>query len=109
MGVALVDVDLVEEMVVHVVAVGVLILRRQPDVLVQIEGLGQRKVDLALLVQLGEFGVDVLHGRAGGEAEAEFGLGVDRVGDHAGGEFLRVGGSAADGYLQDDRKDKVCE
>ena len=86
MRVALVDVDPVEQMEIHVIAVGVAVFRGQSHIFVQIEGFAQGEVDLACFVHVGQFVVDVFHGGAGGQTEGQVRFRFQGVGDDLRGQ-----------------------
>ena len=97
-----IDVDLAEQMLVHIVAVRIRVLRRQPDVFVEIEGVHAREIDAARLVHFGEVGVDRLHRRTGREPELEKRFLPDRVGDQFGSESDGLFRSGTDNDFHDE-------
>ena len=83
-------------MLVHVVAIALIVFRSQTGIFVEVPAADLRKIDFASLVEFGKFRINIFHGCAGGKTEFEFRLGVDCIGNHAGGKFFRIGGSFAD-------------
>ena len=75
-----------EQVVVHVVAVGVGVGGEQADILVEVEGAAQGEVELLGLVQSDEVAIDPLHGLAGGQAQNEVRVGPEFAGDDASGQ-----------------------
>ena len=82
-GVPRVNVHVAEQVVVHVVAVGVRVGGEQADVLVEVEGAAEGEVELLGLVQADEVAIDALHRLAGGQAEDEVRVGAEFAGDDA--------------------------
>ncbi|MPN27549.1 hypothetical protein SDC9_174983 [bioreactor metagenome] len=83
-------------MVVHVVAVGVLVLRSQADILVEVETLGAGEIEIFLVAHADEFGVDRLHGGAGGQSEDQVGPLTQLIGHETRGQVDGVLGGGLD-------------
>ncbi|MPN15909.1 hypothetical protein SDC9_163245 [bioreactor metagenome] len=81
-----VDVDFAEQMTVHVITVGVRVIRRQPDVFIEIERVGLRKIHLFCPVHLRKLGINGLHRGSGRQSEFEKRLLFDGGGDQPGSQ-----------------------
>ena len=90
MGVFGPDVDALEKMLVHVVVIALVALPRKALVLVEVDRLDGREVDIALVVPVGQLGVDTLGRRAGGQPEHAVGLHDHLRGDDVGGLAAHV-------------------
>ena len=82
------DVDVLEEVLVHEVVVALRMVLRQAHVLVEIEGGHLGEVEALVLVHPHQFLVEPQRRGAGGQPQHGVGLGVERSGDHAGGDSL---------------------
>ena len=92
MGVALVDVDFVEQMIVHIVAVGILVRAVESDVFIKVEGLAEREIQTFRLVPVRKVRVKAFHGAPGGKTEGIRRFGFDFVGNDACCELGRLVG-----------------
>ena len=82
-GVGFVDVDVVEQVGVHKIAVALLVRAGQAAVFIQVYGVHLGKIHLARLVHLGQLLING-HGRAAGcKAQLGVGLRVYKVANHA--------------------------
>src|SRR5437870_4262446 len=72
-----------EQMLVHVMAVGVWIGWKQADVFIQIESKAKGKIELLLLLHAYELLIDAFHSLAGGQAQHEVGIGTQVMSDDA--------------------------
>ena len=93
-GVGELDVDLLEEVLVHEVAVALVVRTGQTHVFVEVPALNFLVADLLGLDRLGHLVVHEYGGGSGGETEHQLGIGLDGFGDHLGRElgglFLRL-------------------
>ena len=77
-GVLRMDVNMVEEIVLHEIAVALLMVGGQPEVLVQVDGAGLREGQVALLIPLHKLLIEPYGGTAGGQTQHAVGL-VDHL------------------------------
>ncbi len=81
------DVHMAEQMLVHIMTVGVWVGRKQPNIFIQIKSAAKRKIELLLFVPSHKLAIDALHGLTSGQAQDE----------------VRVGTQVMRGYARDKR------
>ena len=89
-----VHVHMPEQVVVHVIAVGVRVRGEQPDIFIQVEGAAEREIELLLPVQAHQVLIDALHRAAGGQAQNQVRVGAQFAGHdsrHQGGGGFFIG------------------
>src|SRR5258708_40304772 len=79
MRVAWLDVHVAEQMLVHVMTVGVWVGGKQADVFIQIKSAAKRKIELLFLVLAHELAIDAFHGLARGQTHDEVWVGTQVV------------------------------
>ena len=77
------DVHMPEQMLIHVMTVGVWIGGKQADVFIQIKSAAKRKIELLFLVPADEMAINAFHGLASGQAQNEVRVGTEVMGDDA--------------------------
>jgi hypothetical protein len=97
-GVGQVDVDVPKEVLVHEVAVALVMIGREADILIEVESGDAAEIQVLLLVHAHEFPVKALRRAAGGEAEHGIGFFAHFFGDDLGAKQATVFG----GRLDDD-------
>ena len=90
-GVGLVDVHMVEQVVVHEIAVALVVGHGQTDVLVQIHSADLGEVQFPGLILLHQLGVSSLRAAAGGKTQHAVGLQQDLSGDQVGCLLADIG------------------
>src|SRR6266850_1932294 len=83
------DVHMAEQMLVHVMTVGVWVGRKQAHIFIQIKSAAKRKIELLLLVFAHELTIDALHGLACGQAQDKVRIGTQVMGDNTGDKRRR--------------------
>ena len=78
-----VNVHVAEQVAVHVMPIRIRVVREQADVFVKIERPAQRKIQLLFCVPAHEVPVNLLHRRAGRQAEDEARMGAEFARDDA--------------------------
>ena len=91
-GVPRINVHVAEQVVIHVVAVGVRVGGKQADILVEVERAAEREIKLLSLVHADEVAIDAFHRLAGRQPQNEMRVGAQLAGHnpaHQGrGRFL---------------------
>ena len=83
-GFGLIDIDMIEEVIVHEITIGLVMGALEADVFVEVEGGDVFEADASFFVGLHHIGVDLKRGGSGGKAQDGIRLGVDLL-----DEFLR--------------------
>ncbi len=86
MGFGEVHIHPAEKVAIHVKAIRVLVLCRNTDILVEVEGTAGREIQPFVLVGGDEPVINPLHCAAGSQAEDEIGFGAQTGGDQPAGE-----------------------
>src|SRR6266576_5729702 len=89
MGISDIHIDVMKQVMIHVMPIGIRVRRKKADVLVQIESTAQRKIQLLLLVHSDKVPIDGFHGLAGGEAKDQMWVGSEFMGNYSGHERSR--------------------
>jgi hypothetical protein len=78
-----VHVHMVEEVVIHVVAVGIRVGGKKANVFVEVERAAKGEIKMLFLMVADQVTVNAFHGLAGGEAENEVRIGAQFLFDNA--------------------------
>ena len=83
MRVARINVHMMEQMVIHVVPVGIRIAGKQADVFVKVERAAQREIEFLLAMQAHELAINAFHGFSRGQSQDKVGIGTQIMSNDA--------------------------